>query len=222
MLARLRRTLMKERRLSPAIINKTIGLPCHQVYIAHFGSIRNAYRLIGYTSQRDCDYIDTRQIWAGELTKLASQVTTKIEKIGGRIVPGDSTEGLHVNGTVNIFFRVARWISGEKEHYSTRWMIQRRSLPDGWIVAIRLCEHNKSILDYLLVPTSGTDRNMIRFTEKDRGRLGIDRFESSDALARSVSRRVTKSTRVAPTKPARRNKQSRSSQSKRTSDRARR
>ena len=47
MLARLRRTLMKEGRLSPAIINKTIGLPCHQVYIAHFGSIRNAYRLIG-------------------------------------------------------------------------------------------------------------------------------------------------------------------------------
>jgi len=59
MLARLRRTLMKEGRLSPAIINKTIGLPCHQVYIAHFGSIRNAYSLIGYTSQRNCDYIDT-------------------------------------------------------------------------------------------------------------------------------------------------------------------
>ncbi len=222
MLARLRRTLMKEGRLSPTIINKAVGLPCHHVYIAHFGSIRNAYRLIGYTSKRNCDYIDTRQVWADVLAELASQVTTMIEKIGGRIVLSDSTEGLHVNGTVNISFRVARWIPGEKEHYSTRWMIQRRRLPDGWIVAIRLCEHNKSILDYLLVPTSGTDRNTIRFTEKDRGRLGIDRFESSDALARSVSRRATKLTRVAPTKPARPNKQSRSSQSKRTSDRARR
>jgi hypothetical protein len=222
MLARLRRTLMKEGRLSPAIINKTVGLPCHHVYIAHFGSIRNAYRLIGYTSKRNCDYIDTRQVWADVLAELASQVTTMIEKIGGRIVLSDSTECLHVNGTVNISFRVARWISGEKEHYSTRWMIQRRRLPDGWIVAIRLCEHNKSVLDYLLVPTSGTDRNTIRFAEKDRGRLGIDRFESSDALARSVSRRVTKPTRVAPTKPARRNKESRSRQSKRTSDRTRR
>ena len=37
MLARLRRTLMKEGRLSPAIINKTIGLPCHQVYIVLTG-----------------------------------------------------------------------------------------------------------------------------------------------------------------------------------------
>ena len=192
MLARLRRTLMKEGRLSPAIINKTVGLPCHHVYIAHFGSIRNAYRLIGYTSKRNCDYIDTRQVWADELAKLASQVTAKIEKIGGRIVANDSTDGLRVNGMVNIFFRVARWIPEEKEHYSPRWMIQRRHLPDGWIVAIRLGEHNNTILDYLLVPTTGTDRNTIRFTEKDRGRLGIDRFETSDALVRSLSRRVTK------------------------------
>ena len=222
MLARLRRTLMKEGRLSPAIINKTVGLPCHQVYIAHFGSIRNAYRLIGYTSQRNCDYIDTRQVWADLLAELASQVAAKIEKIGGHIFPSDSTEGLHVNGMVNIFFRVARWISGEKEQYSRRWTIQRRRLPDGLIVAIRLGEHNNSILDYLLVPTTGTDRNTIRFTEKDRSRLGMDRFETSDALVRSVSRRVTRLSRVAPTKPARPNKQSRSNQSKRKTGHGRR
>ena len=214
MLARLRQTLMKEGRLSPAIINKTIGLPCHQVYIAHFGSIRNAYRLIGYTSQRNCDYIDTRQVWADELTKLASQVTAMIEKIGGRIAPSDSTEGLHVNGMMKIFFRVARWISGEKEQYSRRWTIQRRRLPDGLIVAIRLGEHNNSILDYLLVQTAGTDGDMIRFTEKDRRRRGIGRFETSAALVRSVSRRVTRLIRVAPTKPARPNKQSKSNRSK--------
>ena len=222
MLARLRRTLMKEGRLSPAIINKTVGLPCHNVYIAHFGSIRNAYRLIGHTSKRNCDYIDTRHIWADELAKLASRVTAMIEKIGGRIVPSDSTEGLHVNGTVSIFFRVARWVAGEKERYARRWMIQRRRLPDGLIVVIRLGERNQSILDYLLVPTTGTDRDTIRFTEKDRGRLGVDRFETSDALVRSVSRRVTKPSRVPPTKPAQPTKQSRLSQSKRTSGRAQR
>jgi hypothetical protein len=205
MLARLRRTLIKEGRLSPAIINKTIGLPCHHVYIAHFGSIRNAYRLIGYTSQRNCDYIDTRPVWADLLAELASQVAGEIEKIGGRAVPGDSTDGLHVNGMVNIFFRVARWIPGEKEHYSPRWMIQRGRLPDGWIVTLRLGDRNKSILDYLLMPTTGTDRNTIRFSEKDRVRLGIDLFETSDALVRSVSRRVTRLSRVSPTKPARPN-----------------
>ena len=222
MLARLRRTLKKEGSLSPRIINKTVGLPCHHVYIAHFGSIRNAYRLIGHTSKRNCDYIDTRQIWADELAKLAAQVTAMIEKIGGRIAPSGSTEGLHVNGMVHIFFRVARWIAGEKEQFTRRWMIQRRRLPDGLIVVIRLGERNQSILDYLLVPTTGTDRDMVRFTEKDRGRLGINRFETSDALVRSVSRRATKLSRASPTKPAQPTKQKRSNRSKRTSDRARR
>jgi len=82
-------------------------------------------------------------------------------------------------------------------------VIQRRRLADGWIVVIRLGERNQSILDYLLVPTTGTDRDVIRFSEKDRARLGIVRFETSDALVRSVSGRVARSSRVSPTKPAR-------------------
>ena len=103
MLARLRRTLLKEGRLSPAIINRTVGLPSHHVYIAHFGSIRNAYKLIGHDSERNCDYLDTRHIWADVLGKLASQVTARIEKVGGRIVASDPIEGLHVNGMVKLF-----------------------------------------------------------------------------------------------------------------------
>jgi DNA invertase Pin-like site-specific DNA recombinase len=48
MLARLRRTLMKKGKLSPAIINDTVGLPCVATYMQHFGSLQNVYRLIGY------------------------------------------------------------------------------------------------------------------------------------------------------------------------------
>lgn len=222
MLVRLRRTLMKEGRLSPTIISKTVGLPCPHVYIAHFGSLRNAYRLVGYTSKRNCGYIDSRQVWADELARLASQITATIEKIDGQSSPGASTGSLRVNGMVNVFFRVARWIAGEKEQYSSRWMIQRRRLPDGWIVAIRLDENNKAILDYLLVPTAGADGDVIRFTEKDRDRRGIERFETSGALVRSVSRRVTKPNRTSTTKPAQPAKQSRSSRPKRATGPVRR
>jgi hypothetical protein len=96
-------------------------------------SNRNAYRLIGYTSERNCDYLDTRRNWAEFLAEYASQVTAKIQEIGGRIVLSHAPEGLHVNGMVNIFFRVARWIHEDEEHHSQRWIIQCRGLPDGWI-----------------------------------------------------------------------------------------
>jgi hypothetical protein len=86
MLARLRRTLIKRGRLSPTIINATVGLPSARTYIYHFGTLRNAYRLIGYTSRRTLDYFDSRQTWADQLAKLAPQVAAKIEKLGERVV----------------------------------------------------------------------------------------------------------------------------------------
>ena len=222
MLARLRRTLMKEGRLSPRIISKTVGLPCHHVYIARFGSVRNAYRLIGYTCKRNFEYLDNRHVWHELLSKLQSQVIAKIEQSGGRIIPNDLADGFRVNGMVNIYFRVAQLEHPEFEHYSPRWMIQRRHLPDGWIVAIRLEDRSKTLLDYLFVPTAGTDRNTIRFSEKRRARLGIVNFETPEALIRSLIRRLARSCPAAPTKSARPNKRPRSSRSKRASGRAQR
>jgi hypothetical protein len=203
-------------------MDKTVGLPCRAVFIAHFGSIRNAYRLIGYSPRRNYDYLDTRQNWATELTKLASQITAMIEKVGGRIVSTGSTGGLQVNGKANLFFRAARWVPEDKGHCSQRWTIYRQHLPDGWIVTIRLGDHNKSALDYLLVPTTSTDRNIIRFTEKNRARLGIVRFETPRALIRSLIRRVARLSSGATTTPRRPSKQSRSRQPKGKSGRARR
>lgn len=81
-----------------------------------------------------------------------------------------------MNGLVNIYFRIAQLEHPEFEHYAPCWLIQRRHLPDGWIVAIRLRDRSKTLLDYVLVPTTGTDRDTIRFSEKRRARLGIASF----------------------------------------------
>lgn len=165
MLVRLRRTLMKKGRLSPAIIDGTIGLPCTSTYMRRFGSLRNVYRLIGYTSRKNCEYIESRAAWADLMAKLASQVAAKIEKAGGQAVLNCSSDCLRLNEAMNIAFRVARWCPKP----STHWSIQRRAaLPTGWIVAIRLGEHNRDVLDYVLLPTGGIVRPLIRFSENAR------------------------------------------------------
>ena len=69
MLTRLRRTLLQRGCLSPAIINATVGVPCAKIYIDHFGCLRQAYSLVGYTS-KPCHHIDTRQRWLGLLLSL--------------------------------------------------------------------------------------------------------------------------------------------------------
>jgi DNA invertase Pin-like site-specific DNA recombinase len=203
MLARLRRTLMKKGKLSPAIINDTVGLPCVATYMQHFGSLQNVYRLIGYTSTRNCEYLESRKGWAELNAKLAAQAADGIKKAGGRYTFDGSTDCLLVNRTVRICFRLARWCPGKKENHLPHWSIRQRSrFPAGWIVAIRLAERNISVLDYVLLPTTNIAGPLIRFSEKARASQGIERFERFDALERSLIRRVTRKGRASSTKLA--------------------
>jgi len=211
MLKRLRRTLMKEKRLSPAIIDRTVGLPCTATYRNHFGSLRNVYRLIGYTSKRNCDYIDSRQTWANLIAKFASEMDAAIKTVDPRS-----------NRKASISFRIARWCPGKKKHHSPYWAIRREvQLPAGWLVAIRLTEGNRTVLDFVLFPTAEMNRPVMKLSERTRLRREFHRFNNFDALVQSVSR-VTKPSRASQTKLAQPSKQPRSSQAKTTSDRAQR
>jgi hypothetical protein len=80
MLKRLRVTLMKRGKLSPQIINEAVGLPCTAILMQRFGSLRETYRLIGYTSRKDCKYIEARQGWAAINAKLMSELAVKLQK----------------------------------------------------------------------------------------------------------------------------------------------
>ncbi|MCP3385979.1 recombinase family protein [Bradyrhizobium sp. CCGUVB4N] len=220
MLARLRRTLLKEGRLSPAIIARTIGLPCVSTYQNHFRSIRNVYRLIGYTPKRNYDFIDSRPLWAEERTKLASEIVLAIRRAGGCTAPG-LTDCLRVNGTGSISIRAARWCT--KDNRAPYWSIRREArLPRGWIAAVRLAEHNKSVLDYVLLSTDGKVERTISFSERACARRGIVRFETRDALARAIARRVTRKIRASEATTAQQGKRSRSRPPKGKSARTRR
>jgi DNA invertase Pin-like site-specific DNA recombinase len=221
MLARLRRTLMKTGRLSPAIIDRTVGLPCTATYMQHFGSLRSIYRLIGYTSKRNCEYIDSREAWADQLANLASRVAARIKSGGGRVAFNVSTDCLQANGPASISFRIARWCPGKRENHSSHWSIQCRArLAPGWIVAIRLGEHNVAVLDYLLLPTTGTVGLLLRFSEKARPRHEIRRFATSNALIRSISACVARADRSSATKLPRSSTRRTASRSKNKVDRA--
>jgi DNA invertase Pin-like site-specific DNA recombinase len=205
MLARLRKTLMKKGKLSPAIIDDTVGLPSVPTYREHFGSLQNVYRLIGYTSTRNCEYLESRKGWAELNAKLAAQTADGIKRAGGRCTfPDGSTDCLLVNRTLRICFRLARWYAGKKENHSPHWSILHRGrFPAGWIAATRLTERNTGVRDYVLLPTPNVARQLIKFSEKARAHRGIERFEQFDALVRSIIRRVTRKSRASATKTAR-------------------
>ncbi|MBR0831419.1 recombinase family protein [Bradyrhizobium manausense] len=219
MLSRLRKTLMEEGRLSPRIIDRAVGLPSYPTYRAHFGNLRNAYRLIGYTSNRNTEYLDHRQMWAEEKAKLAAQVAEKLKAAGVRF--RCSTDCIELKRGLSISFRTARWRAGAKANHACYWIIQRGGMPDGWIAAIRLTEQSRSVFDYLLLSTDGTSGRTVKFSERARIRRRMSRYETPQALARAFIRRVTMPRRTSLPKPARPNKPSKSNQPKTKSARAR-
>ncbi|WP_271528799.1 recombinase family protein [Bradyrhizobium sp. CCBAU 25338] len=222
MLSGLRRTLAKRGRLGPTIIDETPGIPSSTVYHRRFGSLRKAYQLIGYAGERNCDYVESRQVWEQQRIQLASEIASEVEKKGGRIRIGDPSACMHVDRSVSVVVRVARWF--RTEGGCPKWSIQRQShhpLPPGWIAAVRLAEENKSVLDYVLLATSGHERQQTRFSEEVLTKRAIERFDTAHELARSLSQRLTKQNCVSQANSSPPRKRAKQSQPKTKSARVR-
>jgi DNA invertase Pin-like site-specific DNA recombinase len=188
MLKRLRLTLKRRGKLTTGIITQTDGLPSVHTFMYQFGSLREVYRLIGYTSSRDCEFIETRKGWGDLRAKLIGEVATEIEKLGAHAeITQDS---LRVNERVVVSIRIARWFPPKKESHAQNWSFTRIPLATGWVIALRLGERNKALLDYLLLPAASVATRTVRFSETGRRKYRIDRFDTLQALVRSLIRRI--------------------------------
>ncbi|TWH94036.1 recombinase family protein [Bradyrhizobium daqingense] len=210
MLVRLQKVLLKEGKLSIGIIDRTPGLPSVATCQTHFGSMRNLYRLVGYTPKRNYEFLDSRPLWSEQKTELASRIAAAIRRSGGRTSSGGWTDSLLVNGNICVSVRAARWTPRKDPSHSPHWTIQCDAhVPAGWIAAIRLSEHNKDVLDYVLLATDGSVKRTIRFSEKAREKRDISCFKTADGLVRAITRRLAKRNRASqamPSGPSRRSK----------------
>jgi hypothetical protein len=183
-LSRLKSLLEKEGRLSEKIINDALGVPAINVFIERFGSLRSAYRRIGYELQWDFDWIDRRSEFNKLLSDTADNLISFLKNAGSiaRFEPG--IDVLTVDNRFVISLRLARSWQGP---YKAVWTINRRiALPKGYIIAIRLGESNKSVLDYLFLPTSEMIGPKIRFTEAGLSRFSGHLFATPTHLAKAV------------------------------------
>jgi DNA invertase Pin-like site-specific DNA recombinase len=198
LLSRLKSLLEKEGRLSEKIINNTLGVPAINVYDERFGSLRNAYRLIDYELKWDFDWIDRKSEFNQLLSDTAANLIALLKKVGrvARFEPG--IDVLTVDNRFVISLRLAR--SWQVPNGKLVWTINRRiSLPKGHIIAIRLGEGNKNVLDYLFLPTSEMTEIKIRFTEAGLWRFDGHFLATPARLASAVLRKFTSHTSTCKT-----------------------
>jgi DNA invertase Pin-like site-specific DNA recombinase len=189
LLFRLKSLLEKEGRLSEKIIDSTLGVPSIDVYCERFGSLRNAYRRIGYELKWDLDWIDRKGEFNELLGDTATDLAARLKKSGSVACFEPGIDVLTVNSRFAISLRLARsWRGAGREPI---WTINRRAiLPRGHIIAIRLGDGNNSVLDYVLLPTRELIGSKIRFMEAGLHRFDGRRFRDFAHLTKAVHKLV--------------------------------
>jgi hypothetical protein len=129
MLLRLRLTLRRRAKLNSRIINTMLGLNHVSSYVKHFGSLRKAYALIGYVSPRDCDWIDTRDFWAAEQARHATELA-EVLRTGLDLQAELASDGigLDVGGERIVSFLVARRLAHRGADHAAQWKAYRRQI----------------------------------------------------------------------------------------------
>ena len=213
MLSRLRRVLMKKGKLSATVIDETVGLPHSSTYYRYFGTLRNAYRLIGYNDTRHWEALEAYNRWLAINADNAAQLRDRFEKTGAKATFDSPTACVRVYDSVGISFAVARWQRASREHQDPQWLLNCKGgrSPPGWIVALRLQKNNRTVLDHILLPSKSIKGTWLRFMDKTRERRKIEGFGTFEDLAQSLVRRVNRAKRSASNNPSR-SKTSRSTQ----------
>jgi DNA invertase Pin-like site-specific DNA recombinase len=177
MLDLLKNLLKKHGKISGLLIDETDGMPTSSGYRSRFGSLTHAYQLIGYTPERDYQYIEINRLLRKLHSHVISMVISKIIDMGGVVDLDDRTDLLLVNKEFTTSIVIARCRFTEAG--SLRWLIRLDSGLDPDItIAIRMNQTNEFPLDYYLLPLIDIKNEKIRFCEDNGVILDTYRFET--------------------------------------------
>ena len=181
MLEHLEALWKKHGRLSGIIIDECEGLPSSGAYRSRFGSLVQAYWMIGFDPGRDYRYIEINRRLREMHPGILAETEARIEEIGGRVSRDSRTGLLTVNNefTVSIVLsRCQTTVAG-----ALRWVIRLDAgLTPDITVAVRLAPDNKGVLDYYLLPAIDVTVSRLRLAEENGVGLDVYRFETLNYL----------------------------------------
>lgn len=200
MLLRLRLMLRRRGKLNSRIINTTLGLNHVSSYVKHFGSLRKAYALIGYVPSRDCDWLDTRKLWAYEqarhTTELAEMLRTDL---GLQTELAQEGIGIDVGGARQVSFLVARRLAQRGTDHAPQWKAYRRQISSGLLAVMRLDAANKAIEDYVLLPSPLKAGRYVWLSSDSLRRHHGALCAGKETLFGAIKAKLAKSNHAAPT-----------------------
>ena len=187
LLGKLRALLRQHGYLTTDLIDESSQTPNTPRYSQRFGSLRAAYRLIGYQPRKDCHHFDIKRRLIEIKQQLIGVIIRQIENLGATATWNRSKQLLLLNQELRvwvIFIRHNLTPTG-----ASWWLARRRvrSKPD-FIMAVRMARNNEEIQDYYLLPGLENHGNRISLGERNGIYLDAYRFEQLGGLVDLAAR----------------------------------
>lgn len=175
--------------LSSLVIDEREDMPSSSVYRRRFGSLLRAYRLVGYTPDRDYRYLEENRRLRALHPEVVGSVVEGLERVGGTVDRDPATDLLGVNGEFTASIVIARHRSTAAG--SSRWRLRLDAgLAPDFTVAVRMNPGNETPLDYYVLPSIDMTEPRLRLAERNGFSLDGYRFDDLDffySLAKRAS-----------------------------------
>jgi DNA invertase Pin-like site-specific DNA recombinase len=179
MLTGLRALAANHPRLSGLLIDETDGLPSSSCYRTRFGSLVRAYRLIGYTPERDYEYIETNRRLRALHPELVANIIKQLEELGAQVRQDDRTDLLVINDEFTASIVLSR--CKPTPAGSLRWLIRLdQGLVPDITIAARMDAGNAEPTDFYLLPHIDITLPRLLLAEENGAYLDTYRFDTLD------------------------------------------
>ena len=179
LLQQLRSLWEREGHLSGLLIDEAEGMASSSVYRSRFTSLIRAYSLIGYTPERDYEFIETNRQLRLMHPKVVADVIENIRRQGGIVQNNPATDLLTVNDEFTASIIIAR--CRQRESGAFRWVIRLDTgLRPDITVAVRMDAANRDPFDYYLLPSIDIAFERLSMAEDNAVSLDTYRFGTLD------------------------------------------
>ncbi|WP_405041436.1 recombinase family protein [Parvibaculum sp.] len=173
--------------LSGLMIDEVDGLASSSMYRSRFGSLLRAYQLVGFTPDRDYQYVETNRALRRMYPEIVASTVAEIGRAGGHVTRDDRSDLLTINREFTASLVICRCATTDAG--SLRWHIRfDTSLWPDVTIALRMDRANEAPLDYYLFPRIDMNLTKLRLAEYNGISLDAYRFDTLEPLYSMATR----------------------------------
>ncbi len=179
MLDGLRDIASRHSMISGMLIDETDRIPSSSAYRNRFGSLIRAYRLVGYTPERDYEFVQINRRLRQLHPDLMNNAVDELKQLGATVERDDETDVLLINHfyTTSIVLSRCR----QTRAGALRWMIRfDHDLAPDITIVVRMDPANEAPSDYYLLPYLDMTTPKILLREFNGAHLDTYRFDTLD------------------------------------------